>query len=208
MTSEERLLSIIRKKKHPAKDEQADVKKDKESGRKESESSKIRNGFNFDVLKWSNRILLAASFLIFIYIFHQYIEGRGKENVLLTSLERMKNEEKKSEKVHVPKISFPAGKPFSFYQEKIQQRDIFQAPWDKPKENAPADASLTSDLNKQLKLVGILLDEDSKAIMENVQTKETVFLSVGDNIVGATLEEIREDKVIFRVNDEKVEFVQ
>ena len=207
MTSEEKLLNIIRKKKHLPKDEQADVKKDKESVRKESESAQNGNDFNLDILKWSNRILWAVSFLTFFTVLTQYIKGHGQEGVLLASLEKGKSEEK-VEKTDVPKISFVEKKPFSVYQEKFQQRDIFQAPWDKPKENSSQEASASTDLNKQLKLIGVLLDKDSRAIVENVQTKETVFLSIGQDIEGATLEEIKEGKAIFRINDQRVELTQ
>lgn len=208
MTSEEKLLNIIRKKKHHLKDEQGDVRKNKESVPKESESVQGGNNFNFDILKWSNRILWAVSFLTFFYVLTQYIKGHGQEGVLLASLEKGKSEEKKAEKSDVPKISFPEEKPFSVYQEKFQQRDIFQAPWDKPKENSSQEASSSTDLSKQLKLIGVLLDKDSRAIIENVQTKETVFLSIGQDIEGATLEEIKEGKAIFRINDQRVELTQ
>ena len=215
MTSEEKLLNIIRKKKHLPKDGQADVKKDKESVKAESESAQNGNDFNPDILKWINRALCAVSFLIFFYVLTQYTQGMGKEGlpgrqagVLLASLEKGKSEEKKVEKSDVLKISFSEKKPFSVYQEKFQQRDIFQAPWDKPKEDAAQEASSSTDLSKQLKLIGVLLDKDSRAIIENVQTKETVFLSVGQDIEGATLEEIKEGKAIFRINDQRVELTQ
>ena len=64
------------------------------------------------------------------------------------------------------------------------------------------------DLSKTLRLVGIVLDAQPKAIIERIAQKETVFLSKGETVEGAVLEDILEDKVILSYQDEKVELTQ
>ena len=85
-------------------------------------------------------------------------------------------------------------------------RDIFQAPWEKPAAAAPA-GSAAVELAKTLKVVGILLDAEPKAIIEDMVMKQTFFVSPGESIGNAVVSEIRQDKVILIFGQEKVELV-
>lgn len=96
-------------------------------------------------------------------------------------------------------------KPFEFYAGKIEGRDVFEAPWEKPASDSQAPADPALDLSKRLKVVGILLDEDPKAIIEDLETKQTFFLSPKERMGDIVVDEIREDKVIVIFNEEKVE---
>ena len=88
----------------------------------------------------------------------------------------------------------------------MAQRDIFQAPWENPQEKGAAPQQ--DDLQKKLKLVGIVLDEAPQAVVEDQETHETYFLFVGDEIGQARVEEIQEEKVILLLNEEKVELTK
>jgi hypothetical protein len=107
--------------------------------------------------------------------------------------------------------SIPLGvveaKPFEFYAGKIEGRDVFEAPWEKPALDSQAPADPALGLSKRLKVVGILLDEDPKAIIEDLETKQTFFLSPKERMGDIVVDEILEDKVIVIFNEEKVELM-
>ncbi|VAW12082.1 hypothetical protein MNBD_BACTEROID05-1003, partial [hydrothermal vent metagenome] len=106
-------------------------------------------------------------------------------------------------------LSLHEAKPFTYYQQRIEKRDIFQSPWEKPKiqrEN-PVVTKSFDELNKKIKIVGVVLDQNPQVIVENFKSKETVFLVPGDEIEGATLEEVQESRAIFLYQGKRVELV-
>jgi len=115
-------------------------------------------------------------------------------------------------------LSIPV-KSYGHYREQLQKRDVFQFPEDKPTAASKkvsvkkAVKSLVSKAPKavsvnSLKLVGIILDKNPEAIVEDPKKRETLFLRKGDEIEGAIVEEILEGKVIFLYEGRKVELVQ
>ena len=84
-------------------------------------------------------------------------------------------------------------------------RNLFQPLGNKIETGTPALKKAIPALHKRIKLIGILLDDDSKAIVEDLQEKQTHFLSQGESIGTIQLEAIREDKVIFDDNGKKIE---
>jgi len=96
-------------------------------------------------------------------------------------------------------------KPLNIYLDGIAQRDLFTDKESQP----PADNTMLPvaipALEQKIKLIGILVDADSKAIVEDLQEKQTHFLSRGDSIGQVLLEEIREDKAIFMYNKTRYE---
>ena len=61
------------------------------------------------------------------------------------------------------------------------------------------------DWVKDLKLVGILLDGEPKAVIEDLKKNETLFLSPGQSLGNAVLQEIQEGKVVFVYQGQRVE---
>jgi len=94
-------------------------------------------------------------------------------------------------------------KSFSDYKAVIKQRDIFQASW-----NIIRKVKAFPELSSKIKLVGIILDENPVAIVEDLTEKETIVMSKGDKIYGALLNEILDGKVIFIYNGEEIEVIQ
>lgn len=201
ITSEEKLLRLIRKKDKavapgqrpaPGMDAQG-------AGRKPEERPAGK-----DSLTLWNRILVILIIGIWAVI-----------------LARYSSEEKNRPMKHLPAFVDSAGKdtpdspaggpgvveakPFEFYAGKIEGRDVFEAPWEKPAPDSHAPADPALGLSKRLKVVGILLDEDPKAIIEDLETKQTFFLSPKERMGDIVVDEIREDKVIVIFNEEKVE---
>ena len=52
-----------------------------------------------------------------------------------------------------------------------------------------------------------MLDQDPKAILEDIKSQQTFFVSEGEEVMGATLKQIQEDKLIFIYNGQRVELV-
>ncbi len=101
-----------------------------------------------------------------------------------------------------------SGKDFSFYEQNLQNRDVFKLPWEEPaKEQGSSSVAQVSSLSDQIKIKGILLDQDPKVVLEDVATHQTSILSVGENINGAVLKAIQADKVIFNYNNQDVELI-
>lgn len=103
-------------------------------------------------------------------------------------------------------LSRTAGvKPFEDYQQRLQTRDLFQAPWEKSAPGAGERESSAAQINRQLKLVGILLDQNPQAIIEDAESRQTFFVSAGERVGEARVEEIRADRVILIFHEERVE---
>jgi len=99
----------------------------------------------------------------------------------------------------------PKPRPFSVYQGQIGKRDLFQSLRDRLKPEDKVMEKALPALHQRIKLIGILLDQDSKAIVEDLKEKQIHFLSAGEKIGTALLENIQEDKVIFQYNNQRVE---
>ncbi len=115
---------------------------------------------------------------------------------------------KKSETpaIDVLKKSIVKIQPFDYYRESMEQRNLFQLPWEVPVQEI-REVGTSLELSQQIKLVGVYLDNDPRAIVEDVKTQEIHFVSRGELIGAARLEEINESKAIFIYNGKKVELV-
>ena len=155
-----------------------------------------------NLLRLGNRLLLISVLGVFGYICIKYVLSGPTKDVPLT----LKGQKTPIEKAAEP-IILSSVRPFPFYRDKIKQRNIFEAPWEKVKEGVDITAKAAVDISQQLRLIGIVLDQDPKAIVEDLKGKQTVFLSEGEFWGEIQLEEIRADRVIFVTHDEKVELV-
>ena len=97
-------------------------------------------------------------------------------------------------------------KSFGAYEEGIKARNLFEP---LRSGNLKADPRVMQKalpaLHKRIKLIGILIDSDSKAIVEDLKEKQTHFLSKGESLGSAVLEDIQEDKVLFKYANEIIE---
>ncbi|MGE0268952.1 MAG: hypothetical protein AB7S78_10920 [Candidatus Omnitrophota bacterium] len=57
------------------------------------------------------------------------------------------------------------------------------------------------------KVVGVVVDSQRRAIVENIKQQETVFLSIGDKLGEATITEIQADKIIGRLDGHELELL-
>ena len=194
MTPEEKLLKLIRKDNSPDAGSKAN---------QEDEKMSFHNIFRkVEPLRLLNTVLIFLSIGIGVYLFQNAVTDRP-------TLPRMplKAAQQDMGNVKIPESVFSNLKPFAFYQEKISERNFFQYPWEKPKQDEGAVKNVTVDLQSQLKVVGILLDREPKVIIEDLRTQQTLFLSRGERIGDAVLETIEEGKAVFLYNGQRIELV-
>ncbi|HBR14546.1 MAG TPA: hypothetical protein DD723_03250 [Candidatus Omnitrophica bacterium] len=165
----------------------------------------------FDSFKLCNRVLAVLCGGMFVYIVVQIVstpvESPGADP-----------RKKKEEERIVKEFFLPSRQFFDFYQNEMSGRDIFKSLWEEePKGESvpqpqpilqpafPIDTNPVPLLQGQLKVVGIVLGDVPEAIVEDLQTHETVFLKRGERLGEALVDEILKDKVIFVYNNQRVE---
>ena len=136
----------------------------------DTDESENNAGINF--LKFFNGILILtiivlSGYLIVNQLFPKEVTVKGFSETGNIS----------SDKVSGESLQLPKAKAFEIYQEKLSRRDVFMAPWEQERLTPEGnEAPNALDLSKPIHIVGIVLDGDPKVIVENLQTKETVFL--------------------------------
>lgn len=99
-------------------------------------------------------------------------------------------------------------KPFSYYEEAVNTRDLFNPV---PKTSAdglivPGDLRLQEAV-KDLSLVGIYWGKRPEVMIEDKTAKKTYFLKQGDEIKGIKIKEILKDRVTLEYLSEKAELL-
>lgn len=201
-TSEEKLLKLIRKKNSAAAPARSGGLK--EAFPEEAKRAQGKKEPRIDLLSVAPYFLMAAALGLTVYGTVQYLTFNPEQ---IASSVPLPEEAPEEAPEIVPREPATAQELVSDTSpEGTGTRDIFQAPWEKPAAAAPA-GSAAVELAKNLKVVGILLDAEPKAIIEDVAMKQTFFVSPGEHVGGALLEEVKEDRVILIFNEERVELV-
>ena len=96
-------------------------------------------------------------------------------------------------------------KPFSYYQQEISRRQLFSPAQEGlgVKKVIPAGPAF-KELIKELKLLGIVSGESSRAVIEDEKLRKTYFLYAGDYIGEIRVEEILSDRVVLELNEERI----
>ena len=118
-----------------------------------------------------NYLLIVLIIGLLGYVLSKYVLTDQNKLVAVNELEALDT------KVTSEELMFFKPKPFEVYAERIQARDLFQSLSDKLRPDTTALEKAIPALHKRIKLIGILLDEDSKAIVEDLKEKQTHFLS-------------------------------
>jgi len=200
-SSEEKLLKLIRKKDTPKEVDKNVGSKftEAKAEAKKKDEAKASGG---EFLKRVNRLLTLVAPVLLVYVVYSYLDLEQKDMRVIDSEIIESKQGSKLKEDHKSETE-----SFSYYQDALLERNLFESPWEKPKIVKGDDSRASSDLQSQIKIVGIVLDDDPKAIIEDIKTKQTFFLSKGEKINGAMIEEIREDMVIFNYNNERIELV-
>ena len=102
--------------------------------------------------------------------------------------------------------------PYDVYEKSLSERSLFTTFAGEERETPPPppqnpNPQPIEGLDKKIKLVGIVVDKEPQAIVEDLKERQTVFVSPGDRIGDAVVLEVNEDKVIFLYHDQRIEFV-
>lgn len=99
-------------------------------------------------------------------------------------------------------------KPYEFYGEGINARQIFASPAAEEAQGAaPAAAAAvsTEELLNNLQLLGVLSGVSPQAVVEDKKAQKTYYLSKGQAIGELVVEDIQEGKIMIKRNNERFE---
>jgi type II secretory pathway component PulC len=201
MTSEEKLLKLIRKK------DRADDSRSKTKGLtdKMMKSKGIKTESKPDGLILFNKFLIILSIISLGYIIIVgFIVKQRSADEFVASIQHQKNGSSLENPIQGGKQ-----KPLSFYVQKFENKDLFNTSlYQTNPTSAAVVNSAEQNPTQSLKLVGIVLDDKPQAIIEDLNSQQTLFLHVGDSIQDAKVKQILEGKVIFQFKEEMIELVQ
>ncbi len=161
------------------------------------------SGVTFDsqFLSRLNLLLKLSVFLLSVYVIYSY-------SVAIKRTPKIPATETINQTVLTLRLE---EKSYDFYAQTIGKRDIFNlAP---PAASVPAvqvsveQKQQAVEFVRNLKLVGIVLDKTPLAIIENLQTQDTIFLNKGGKLGDAVLEDIQEDKIVMKYKGQRIEIV-
>ena len=143
-----------------------------------------------------NRLILVVILIVSgLFIFDLYFSASNIYRPL-TSLET---------KFKTISLKEKETKPYSYYEQEISKRDLFQSGPLKPKYKKVIPAGLTfKELIKNLHLLGIVSGEKLQVIIEDKKLRKTYFLYVGDYLGEVKVEGIHSESVILEYKGERV----
>ncbi|NTV30126.1 MAG: hypothetical protein HGA80_08615 [Candidatus Omnitrophica bacterium] len=195
ISSEEKLLGLLRKK-QPVR-----VAQSKAAG-------KAADGLDWKSAasifwQWGTVIFIAGSTGLLTILFIKYQSGLRAENPASEASsvpDHSLDKPASSEEIVQPNVAN--------YQEIIRARDIFSLPVEQKKETVTSIQAPQSPVAERYKVVGIMLDSNPTAILEDIKSHETVIVTKGQNLEDATVEEIKADRVILKTADQPVELMR
>ena len=107
-----------------------------------------------------------------------------------------------AEAAPAPPMPETAPPPLEVYQAQFNKRDLFE----RPLEQVAVNASV--DLTKRYKLVGIVLGEKPEAIVEDLTSRNTLFIHEGEMLDAVQVKKIEEGHVILLQEGLEVELKQ
>lgn len=202
ISSEEKLLKVIRRQdKIRQKNEPAGA-----IARTSPGSGVTSNSVG--ILGFLNRVFIVAAIAFFALATHRYltlVKDPGDIGDILPLPSG-------NVRVEGNKVRGFFGSDFASGQNRAWERDLFEAPWEKPQlveDVVPESGEVVNpapDLASIFRLAGIVMDQnESQVIVEDLQQGETIFVSRGQDVLGARLVEIFEDRAVFIYQNERVE---
>jgi len=199
-TPEERLLNLIRKKDRRPKTREHQPTIDTTTAY--NISARPQKSFiQLSSFKFWNHLLIAIAGILVVYIVLEFLFLNGQEKAIVKSALKVGTGNKSY------RIEASSAKPYSYYANQFRQRDIFDI------SQGVADVSAgprvgSSDFQqmaKDLRLVGVILDNNPQAIIENKAEGKTYFLHRGEKINDLKIEVITESKAILSYGKERLE---
>ena len=162
---------------------------------------RLKNAIREPNLKVWNKVLTVSVALAFIYLSADFIFRRLDISQIIKKMSTVKKRDFKE-------VPLPETRPFLYYLEMVQRRDIFLPVRLKTLVNPDDEAKKAlSALLKELKLVGISWGEDPQVIIEDAKDGKTYFLKTGDTIGSFKIDVILKDKVILDSDGQKMDLI-
>jgi len=208
LTPEEKLLRLIRQPgKRAAKDKVSASDKDSTSLNKNQKTviDEIRlkdkevvipiiRSINFSLVNRSAAIMLVLIIGFISYDLFMSRDNLKEQDVVLS--QKVKN--------NTSVVQNPA-KPFSYYQETISKRNLFDISAVEPQYDKVIPNSVSfKEMIKDIHLIGIVQGQKPQVIIEDVRLGKTYFLNKGDLLGEIKIEEIYSDRAILGYKGEKI----
>ena len=161
----------------------------------------LKGGIDEPNLKLWNKALAVVAIILFIYLTADFTLRRLDIKQFTQRVSATKGRSfQENVKTEV--------RPFLYYLEMVQRRDIFSPVKLISAENPQEEAKkVLSTLVKDLKLVGISWGTDPEVIIEDTKDNKTYFLKTGDTIGKFKIETIFKDKVVLEAEGQKMELM-
>ena len=195
-TPEERLLLLIRRKdqKQAVKVEAGIVAGDTSPVKLSWLRQKKLFSFNF----FNGLLIIIVGILVFYILFEFLFAKNGQTKISTTPVPKFEGKHMAAEDNKI--------KPYSYYSSQFEKRDIFEIASSESDIFTPGTASANiQQLIQDLKLVGVILDNNPQAIIESKTENKTYFLHRGESVRDFKVEVINESKVILSCGQEKFE---
>ena len=202
ISPEEKLLRLIRKKERPSHQNDT-AANPAEAPRSQASSKTEKKKENKQLLLVLEKLLFLACVVLLVYAAYEFLFVRMDIGRIL------KEKIPKPEDLIIEEVPISQNRqPYIYYAEQIKKRDIFESPLYKKENENPVPQTTVSDITRSLRLVGIVLDKNDEAIIEDLESRQTFFVHKGDHIKDAVVEEIQESKIILLYNNQRVELAQ
>ncbi len=163
-------------------------------------AGRLKSGVREPNLKVLNKFLFAISILLLGYSVMDFVFNRPD----------IKEAHEKSRLVReggvMGRLVFET-RPFLHYLEMVQRRNIFSPIMLKQVEKPEVKKKQLQEMAGNLSLVGISLDEEPMAMIEDTKEEKTFFLKKGDKIGVFKIEDVQENKVILSFEGKKIELI-
>lgn len=153
-------------------------------------------------INFLNNILILTSFLLFFLLVLEFVGGKPHPNLLVPKEGQIRGTQN---------VSFRQSKPLAHYSREIGKKELFQSSpgfgTPLPLEKSEESKIQLTKLCENLVLLGVTLDHEPQAVIEDQKDKKTYFLRVGEFIGPIKVESILKGKVILGYEDERLELV-
>jgi len=162
--------------------------------------ARLKGGVKEPNLKVLNKLLLVISILLLGYSITGVFFDRP-------SMKEAYSRSKHTEENNNGRGLALEARPFLHYLEMAQRRNIFSPIALKEVEDPEVQEEQLQEMASNLGLVGISLDSEPMAMIEDKKLNKTYFLKEGNKINEFKIEKIHENKVILSFEDKEVELM-
>lgn len=187
VSSEEKLLELLRKQ------DQGKQGRPVPAAIEDERSKKKIKKQDFPFLKYFNRLMIILGFgMLVIFIVLQFRPVPAPSSLPADETQNTPEDQSGAEDMVPGRFN----KPFSFYEDMLKTRDIFASPQEISAAGNVVEIPYVEAINGRFILVGLIIDQDPQAMIEDGQTGQTIFLKINESVSGLKLLDIQEGKIM------------